>query len=502
MNMKQAVLLVLWVLGAGLCSAFAQTVAEDVLRDKTIQGIEFRNYEGPHRVIETRLAIQGIGADLGRQMQAEGATEADYGRKYRVVRLHDPSSDRLSADLFILEADAGVDHIRNLNWIVSAYLQQAFGYSATDADLLASFVTRYNAWYRGKTDYIAATYIPAVSAQVTAENAGLSLVWSEWPGKTKMLIPLRDSLSKGLGGSLNTEEVSNKDIVTQMASEPGRGLEERKKLADLKETEIVQEQRAVARAEADTPAAVVGTPQGTSPAVASPAAEATGSQKPAAPTTPATPSATEAVLPLAEAKKDLAARDQALQAERQDIVKQESQSVPETPAALVVKPASTTAFVRMTDGTKQGQLWLVDPSANTVWKKSELNTIRQNSAPLFGAGYLVVAGDSRGANGAVRLMLLSKDDASVLATGTEDVAPEASFLLQGKQVFALTKGEKGGWVLGLFDANLRLTARGTDPLTSLSAIVPTGSGLLVQGAGGRPLLVDEKTLKKKSDTEG
>ncbi|HTH13392.1 MAG TPA: P83/100 family protein, partial [Spirochaetia bacterium] len=237
----------------------AQTVAEDILKGSQIQGIEFKNYVGPHKVIETRLAIQGIGADLGRQMKVPGALKADYAGKYQIQRIHDPASPLLSADVLILGPDAGVDHIRNLNWIVSAYLQQAFGYSVTDADLLANFVTRYNAFYRGKVDYVKATYIPAVGEAVTAETLGLSTVWSEWAGKTRMLIPLRDSLSKGLAGSLNTEEVSNKDIVTQMAQDPGKGLDDRKKLADLKEGEIVQEQKAVAQAEAKSPAVPSGT---------------------------------------------------------------------------------------------------------------------------------------------------------------------------------------------------------------------------------------------------
>jgi len=502
MNAVQTVLTVLLTL-AFLAPTEAQTVAEDVLRGAEVQGITFRNYEGPHQVIESRLAIQGIGADLGRQMQGLGAQRADYAGKYSVVRLHDPASDKLSADLFILGPDAGVDHIRNLNWIVSAYLQQAFGYSVTDADLLASFVTRYNAWYRGKVDYVARAFIPAVGAAVTAENLGLALTWSEWPGKTKMVIPLRDSLSKGLGGSINTEEISNKDIVTQMAQEPGKGLEERKKLADLKEGEIVQEQKAIARAEATSPATTTPVAPAAPAAPSAPAAPASTAAAPAPAAAVPTPAPAEAkpVLPVAEAKKDLAARDQALQAERKDIVKQETQTPAPVVAAKPIKPASTVATVRMAEATKTGQVWLVDPSTNKVWKKSELNTVRQNRAPAFGTGLLVVAGEAKG-NGAVRLVLVSKDDASVLLTGTDDIAPEATFLTQGNQVLALTKGDQGGWVLGLFDANLKLTAKGTDALTSLTAIVPTSGGLLVQGAGGALLLLDDKTLKKRSDTEG
>jgi len=505
-----------FVLGAGVLNA--QTVAEDILKGSQIQGIEFKNYVGPHKVIETREAIQGIGADLGRKMKGPGATEADYGQKYHVVRYHDPASSLLSADVLILEDGAGVDHIRNLNWIVSAYLQQVFGYSEADGDLLANFVTRYNAFYRGKMDYVKATFIPSVATHVTADKVGLALSYADWPGKTQMLIPLRDSLSKGLGGSINTEEISNKDVVNRMAQEPGAGLDDRKKLANIKEAEIVQEQKAVAQAEATppvapppgptspgtTPASPTTTPPATTPVAKAPSAPPTpvpaSAPSPQTPT-PAPKTAPPATLPLDQAKQQLAARDQALQAERQNIVKQQTQTAPVTPPTPVpVKPAATVAFVRMGEA-KAGQVWLIDPVANRVWKKSEVNSVRQPVAPAFGTGLLVVAGDAKAANGAVRLVLLSKDDASVALTGADDVSPDSAPLVLGNQALALTKGDQGGWVLGVFDPTLKLVAKGTDPLTSLTAIVPTASGILVQLASGAPVLLDTATLKKKSTTE-
>lgn len=503
--------LLFWLVLSLAVSLGAQTVAEDVVKGQEIQGIEFRSYIGPHKVIESRAAIQGIGNDLGRQMLVEGAKAADYGRKYRILRLHDPAAELLSADLFILEPGAGVDHIRNLNWILSAYLQQAFGYSVADADLLANFITRYNAFYRGQLDYLRRSYIPRVAENVTAENAGLALSYAEWPGKTRMFIPLRDSLSKGLGGSLNTEELSNQDIVTQMAQEPGGGIEERKKLADLKEVEIVQEQKAIAQAEArataptspgTTPASPTSSPAKDSPsqtpqAVPSAPTAATASTPPAS--TPATSGQEE--LPLAEAKKDLAARDEALQAERKDLVQQENQTPATVPAPTpVAKPANTAAFVRMSEA-KLGQLWLIDPVKNTVWKKSELNSVRQVEVVAFGPGYLVIAGDSAAANGAVRLVLLSKDDAKILITGADDILPETPLLVVGSQVFALTK-ETGGWVLASFDTGLKALVKGTDLLSPLTALVPTASGILVQSAAGGVMLLDAATLKKKTNTEG
>lgn len=490
--MVARILLVL-LFGAATAGLQAQTVAEDVVKGQEIQGIEFRNYVGPHRVIESRAAIQGIGTDLGRQIREAGASEADYGRKYHILRIHDPSASLLSADLLILEAGAGVDHIRNLNWIVSAYLQAAFSYSLTDADLLAGFVTRYNAFYRGKMDYFRAQYIPAVGANLTAENAGLALSYADWPGKTRIVIPLRDSLSKGLGGSLNTEEISNRDVVTELTKQPD-GLDQRKKLADLKEAEIVQEQKAVAQAEGQKALTV---PSGLGTTAASPSS--TPSAESPAPSS--TPTAKPSALPLEQAKEDLAKRDQALQAERQDIVKQDPKPSPTPSPSPVAKPAATVAFVRMNESTNAGQVWLIDPTRNAVWKKSELNSVRQPMAPAFGAGYLVVAGDGKSANGAVRLVLLSKDDASISLTGNDDVLPETPLVITGNLVLVVVRGPSG-WVLGLYDSNLNVVAKGTEVLSAATSIVPTANGILVQLASGAPVLLDTTTLKKKSNTEG
>ena len=217
-------------------------------------------------------------------------------------------------------------------------------------------------------------------------------------------------------------------------------------------------------------------------------------------TPPAVPAAT---LPLAQAKQQVAARDQALQTERQDIVKQETQkaatSAPAPAPATPAKPASTVGFVKMNPSTKMGQLWLVDPAANKVWKKSELNTVREITAPAFGPGVLVVAGDTKVDNGAIRLVILSKDDGSVLATGADDVSADTPLVVNGNQVLALTKGA-GGWVLGNFDTSLKPVAKGTDALAAVTAVVPTPSGILVQSAAGPLALLDSTTLKKISNT--
>ena len=83
--------------------------------------------------------------------------------------------------------------------------------------------------------------------------------------------------------------------------------------------------------------------------------------------------------------------------------------------------------------------------------------------------------------------------------GADDVAPDTPLVLSGNLVYALTKGEKGNWVLGAFDTGLKAAAKGTDTLSALTSVVLGPTGLLVQ-SGSQVLVLDPQTLKKKAGT--
>lgn len=516
-------ILILGVLLLSAAAVSAQNLAEDIVKSG-LKDVNFVNYVGPHKVIESRESIQGIGREIGRQMKAN-PTEAGSA-KYKVVRVYDPKAGKLGADVFILGADASVDHIRNLNWIVAGYLQEAFGYSFDDALLLADFVTRYNAVYRGNLDYFAKNYIPGLGSQLTAESAGLALNYAEWPGKTRIVIPLRDTLTKGPGGLINAEEISNKAVTDKMKDEPG-ALDSRKKLTDLKEGEIVQEKKTIAAKEQEiakkeeklnqgAPAAPPATPPAAKPAAGTPAPTNPGATAPAAPAaappaaapgqTPAAPAADAQKKQLADdkaavekAKAANDARDQQLQQDRKEIVQQEKKQEA-APAAPPVKTPPVTVPFLLVAKTGLGQMVLLDLAAKAVYKRSELNTIRKSAYQEFAGNYLAVAGENRG-EAAVRLVLLKKEDLSLAATGKDDVSVEGPLLVSGTQALAVVKDSKGNWVLAAVDAKLQVTVKSDDAVAPNTALAVSGSSLLVQSASGKPLVLDAKTLKKTAETE-
>ena len=179
--------------------AFAQ-VDRDELKD--LPPVVFINYEGPHARVDTREEIRQIGVVLGRQITERekglaptlAAMNQEQKRTYtykfevgglnRYFVIHCVSgaeNDKLDADVFGLGVDTGVDHVRNLRVIIQGYLQEAYQYSASDALLLAEYITVYNAVYRGNWDYFQSRYKSQVISNLTREKAGLSIRYDEWP---------------------------------------------------------------------------------------------------------------------------------------------------------------------------------------------------------------------------------------------------------------------------------------------------------------------------------
>ena len=150
-----------------IASVFALNVDEKELKKVTDGStIEFINYTGPHKVIDSIEAIREIGAGLGRVVakNPEEATSVGNENKYFVIHAVDPNEKgKLDADILFIGKNATVDHITNLRRIIGAYLEAAYGYSKEDADALAVFVTVYNAVYRGKMNELQDIYKKVVT---------------------------------------------------------------------------------------------------------------------------------------------------------------------------------------------------------------------------------------------------------------------------------------------------------------------------------------------------
>lgn len=527
---NKIILFLTFCLAAGLSPLFSQSLDEGELKKRSFDSIEFTNYQGPHAYLNTREEILGIGRSLAAGVAS--SPRFALGNKYAVVRIYQPEDPRLSADILALLPDAGVDHIRNLNLIVAGYLETALKYPLPTALLLADFITRYNAFYRGNLEYVTQTYAVGVHAEVTAENVGLSTVFSQWAGRSRILIPLASTVARGDRGMVDADVISAPEVVQDLKEEP-QGLEQLKELTNLKEEEIAREQEAIAQAEENldkreqeiilrmeegekTPATATG--EGTPGTPTGPEAPATG--EPGKLGTETSPAAELAKIQeerqaLEEKKEQVAQREENLQQARQDIAQTENKRLEEekktpaaaqTPAAAAAPagppPPDALAYLSITDNEGQfAQPVLLDAASGKVLQRSSLNTVRSRQMVSLGSSYLVVAGRSEGA-GTVKLFTLAQDSLKTLLESKVEAAPQSRLLVSGSQFYGVYKDAQGLWKAGLFGPDLSVVATSEEEVLPGTLVELKGSQLILQGKNGAVLRLNSKTLKKEGDFRG
>lgn len=203
--------------------------------------IEFINYSGPHSRIDTKEQILNIGRELGKVVAENKGTRIVTGNEAKYSLIHAVYSDEstgLDADILILGNNAEVDHIKNLRLIIKGYLMEAYDYSDKDATTLATFITVYNAVYKGRISSILTKYKISVLAELNADKFGLSVNWADWAGNTEIIIPLLDPEAGGLS-TIDTTIISDTNVIAQMRDEDDRMVEDRRNMVDLKEREAL-----------------------------------------------------------------------------------------------------------------------------------------------------------------------------------------------------------------------------------------------------------------------
>lgn len=223
--------------------AYGQEVDREELEQVGDVDIDFENYEGPHEYIDTIAEIRGIGGSLGSRI------ERSFGRftyfdRYTVIHAFDPNmTGGLDADILILEPTSGVDHIDNVRRILSGYLEAAYGYEIADADLLAKYVTIYNAVVRGDLAFFQERYKPLVMEYLSADKVGLAISYLEWPGNSQIVIPLLGEADRGQIDSLDLRQLIDDRVIDRLREEEELGLEERREMVELVDR-VIEEREA------------------------------------------------------------------------------------------------------------------------------------------------------------------------------------------------------------------------------------------------------------------
>ncbi|MBU8912671.1 MAG: hypothetical protein KOO61_01525 [Spirochaetales bacterium] len=466
----------------------AQDVAEDELRDLGTADIEFINYEGPHDRIDTDQEIRAIGRALAAGL-AGGRTEFDYVGKYRVIHAVDPSTERgLDADIIIPLATARVDHIDNVRRIVSGFLSESYDYQRDDADILARFVTIYNAVSRGNMDFFDDRYKPVVVQHMSEENAGLSRRYDEWPGKSRIVIPLGADGGPGVLGTVDPGELGGEQVVEELRSQDDMGIEDRQELVDLTERVVEEREEAVDREEV----AITEEEQ----RIAQREEEIQAEREEGADDERERQLAEEEAA-LQEDRAEVDERREELQDDRQEVaelttqVREEREQIASDTRALLDESEISDEIrgltgdlspiyfiqVREESGTVLGQLVQINPVNGLLVNRSAENAIVSRSYTFVEDSLLVIAAEADTG----RLAVFEVTSLEELRRGAEEIFLGSSLAVHGDPaaVYAVVR-QDGDWYVGRFGADLALIERSVIAVNPYTTFAFSGGRLWIQ----------------------
>jgi hypothetical protein len=480
---------------AGFPSLLCAQVNTDELR-KSQAPVEFLSYEGPVARVDSRAQIRGIGYTLGVAVN-DGSTRTGSQNRYFVIHsVSAPEGDKLDADLFGLGADAGVDHIRNLRLIIQGYLEGAYQYSAADAQLLAQYITVYNAVYRRDWDYFNDRYKVPVIQQSTPEQAGLSTRFHEWPGKTLLFIPLGNAQPGSLS-AVDTTVLTDSRVQEELRKDENQGIEQRAAMVEFKEREVVEaEERAVALREAAEAEERAAAPrEALTGERVQEQQERTGERQGAAETTPA-----EQIEAASRDTEGAAQAAEALAEQKRAEIREEQGGIAEDQAGFIGNenpqaPASIIGIALVDPNLPMGCIVKLNPLTGEELKRSIIDTINARTVTFINNKLIAIAGQNRG-NGAIRLVEIDLETLEMTAQGAEDIHSESLLWVNGSDLYAISSSG-GNCYLARFNTALERQAQSVITVHPFATLNVQGNMLLTQRANGTAVILNPGDLTER-----
>lgn len=513
---------------------FAVEVNEKELETVSVDAVVFENYTGPHSVINTADEISNIGTELGKKLKPNIENQTTVGSeiKYQVIHAIDPTeTGKLDADIFIIGNNSTVDHIKNIRRIISSYLVTTYDYSVSDANTLATFITVYNAVYRGNLSKFQEKYKKVVTNNLSSEKAGIALSYKDWPGKTQIVIPLNDI--KGGLSTVDTSVISDKQVVQSMQGEDDKGVESRKEMVDIKEREadIASEKAQEAQKKATEETNKLKEEQKKETQLKQEAEEAKQEAEEAKQEAEKNPNDKE-LQKQAEEKQEIAEVKQEIAEEQTKKTEEQAKKTEEakqdaTEAQSIADTKRTEAQTERTSISQDQQTIMREQAKNesapqvyglkavdelgilsslvkmnaetgSVIKESPVTVIRSRTIYEVQEGYIAIAGTNI-KNGAVKLVILDKENMEIIKEGADEVA-ETSVLVQDGDDFYCVVKSNNKWIVGKYNSNLDSLLKSTISVKPATPITITSSGVLVTSASNRPILLKKDDLSLISST--
>lgn len=526
-------------------SAFAGEVNEDEIKSVSGQTIVFENYTGPHKKVDTLEEIKAIGSGIADGFDINKAS--NYGKDSRYYVIHAISqdeTDKLDADIFIIGENAGVDHVRNLRHIIASYLKKAYGYEYNDAYTIATFVTVYNAVYRGKLDYFQSKYKSNVTKHLVQSKAGLAISYKEWPGSTQIVIPIGD-LKGGLS-TVDTSVISDKKVVDSMREEDDKGIDERKNMVDIKEREAeeatekaqeaqktaskeeknLQEEKKVleekkqtadnkkeAAEEAQKKADEAQKKADENPKDKTAQKEAESAKKEAESAKKEADNANKQVeeqkkvvekqeKKTEDAKKN-AASEQAVADKKNTEAKDERNQIAKDQKEVIKQSVleETTAIyaLKIVDSSNlYSALVKVNRLTGDELKTSPVKVVRNRTVYPSGNNFIAIAGES-GKKSAVKLVHLDKTNLDIVKE-SEEIIADNSVLIQSGSDYLAVVNRNGKNYLAKFNSELECKVVSNVEVNPATPVVASAEGYCVTDTKGKVIILNISDLTKKEQT--
>ncbi len=491
----------------------ALEVDEKELQSAGNDTIVFINYTGPHSKIDSLESIKKIGSDIGKVVATSKDKEIRAGySKYAVIHAVDASEkSKLDADILLIGSDATVDHITNLRHIIASYLVSAYGYSESDAETIAVFVTVYNAVYRGKLDQFKEKYKNVVVKNLTEGSCGLSVNYKEWPGKSQIVIPLFD-VNGGLS-TIDTTVITDTQVVKHMQEDDSKNIDDRKKMVDIKEREsedsskkaqesqkkateekkkLVEEKKKTEEKKTQAQEAKKKAEENPDNKELQKKAEEKKSEYEEQKQTEQQQQkkVEEAENKATEEQQRSDKKSEEAQSERKTIAQDQQEVIQKE---IENSKAPSAYAIKLTDeGSLLSGLVKVNTSNGEVIQSSPVTYIRNRTMFQAGENFIAIAGENSG-NGAVKLVLLSPDTMEICKESNEIVA-EDSVLIQDSGSFYCVIQNNDNWVVGKYDADLNLKLKGTTNVKPSTPMTITSEYVIVSGANGRVKILKKSDL--------
>ena len=501
----------------------AQEVDEEELQSLGTDDLEFINYSGPYDQIDSIEEIVGIGRTLGTATR-DGADEFTLNGRYRIINAVDPEDpDGLDADIFVPLATARVDHINNMRRIISGFLQAAYDYTQSDADLIARWVTIYNAVSRGNMEFYSDRYKAIVVSNLSEANAGLSRRFDEWPGQSRVVIPLSSDAAPGVLGTVDPGELGDERVVEELRSQDDRGIEDRQDMVDLTERVIEEQEEAIEEAQEEIQAeserideeeAAIESEreqiqQDRQDAADLPDDEREQAEREIAERESALDEREEQAH---QDRSDLEDRAEDVSEDAQDVadlttqVREEREQIARDTRALLDEreisdevrglegDLSPVYFLQVRDesGTILGQLVQINPVTGLLLNRSSEDQIISRTYNFFGGQLLVIVAD--GDTGRIAQFDVTTLDEA--ARGTDSVFLGSALEVSGEpaQAYAVVE-DQGDYYLGRFDGDLVLVDRSVIAVNPYTTIAFGGGRIYVQTSDDRIVALSSEDLR-------